>query len=230
MKKNKIVSYYAVVIVMLFILSFSISIPLIFRGFYYLELNWLDIPSTSGFSYETCKIAFDEMMDYCMGLTSTFSTGSLAFSQEGMSHFTDCRTLFILDLVLLAFSTISLIVLLVLKRKKLIDFIYFNNHSVFYNGAICLLCLFVCIAFVAAMDFDKAFEVFHMIFFPGKDNWIFDWRKDQIINILPEEFFMHCGILIVSVLFIITLTIIIIEKVKTKKLIDKNDKETVGLS
>ncbi|MBQ1385985.1 MAG: DUF1461 domain-containing protein, partial [Erysipelotrichales bacterium] len=45
------------------------------------------------------------------------------------------------------------------------------------------------------------FVVFHTIFFPGKTNWIFDWNDDQIIRILPEEFFRNAGILIVALLF-----------------------------
>ena len=29
----------------------------------------------------------------------------------------------------------------------------------------------------AATNFDRAFTVFHSLFFPGKDNWIFDLRR-----------------------------------------------------
>ena len=49
--------------------------------------------------------------------------------------------------------------------------------------------------------FDKAFEVFHKIFFPQKQNWILNPKTDEIINVLPQKFFMNCAILIgVSIL------------------------------
>jgi integral membrane protein (TIGR01906 family) len=62
---------------------------------------------------------------------------------------------------------------------------------------------FLIIAGLAAMDFDRAFVTFHHLFFPGKSNWIFDPRVDEIINVLPEVFFMNCAILIVVIMFVL---------------------------
>ena len=42
--------------------------------------------------------------------------------------------------------------------------------------------------------------VFHTLFFPGKTNWIFDWRTDPIILFLPEAFFRNCALLILLLL------------------------------
>ena len=56
------------------------------------------------------------------------------------------------------------------------------------------------VAGLAALDFDRAFVVFHAIFFPGKDNWIFDPAADQIILVMPEVFFRNCALLIGGVL------------------------------
>ena len=42
--------------------------------------------------------------------------------------------------------------------------------------------------------------VFHAIFFPGKDNWIFDPAADQIILVMPEVLFRNCALLIGGVL------------------------------
>ena len=53
---------------------------------------------------------------------------------------------------------------------------------------------------LAELDFGRAFVLFHALFFPGKDNWLFDPRVDQIINILPQEFFRSCAILILALL------------------------------
>ena len=59
---------------------------------------------------------------------------------------------------------------------------------------------FLLVGGLAALDFDRAFVVFHALFFPGKDNWLFDPQVDQIINILPQEFFRSCAILILALL------------------------------
>ena len=56
---------------------------------------------------------------------------------------------------------------------------------------------------LAALDFDRAFTVFHTIFFPGKDNWLFDPMTDPVILILPEAFFRSCAILILAAVFVV---------------------------
>ena len=61
---------------------------------------------------------------------------------------------------------------------------------------------FLMVGGLAALDFDKAFVVFHALFFPGKDNWLFDPRTDEIITILPQEFFMNCALLILAILIV----------------------------
>ena len=59
-----------------------------------------------------------------------------------------------------------------------------------------LAAAFAVIGVLAALDFERAFVVFHSVFFPGKTNWVFDWYADPIIRVLPQEFFMDCAILI----------------------------------
>ena len=74
-----------------------------------------------------------------------------------------------------------------------------GRGSAFWAGA-GLGGLFLLVGGLAALDFDRAFVVFHSLFFPGKTNWLFDPRTDEIINILPEVFFRNCAILILAVL------------------------------
>ena len=60
--------------------------------------------------------------------------------------------------------------------------------------------VFLTVGGLAALDFDRAFTIFHALFFPGKDNWIFDWRTDPIILFLPQAFFRNCALLILALL------------------------------
>ena len=70
---------------------------------------------------------------------------------------------------------------------------------------------------LAAIDFDRAFTIFHTIFFPGKDNWLFDPAEDQIIKILPQTFFMNCAILILSILLLGCLALILWDVLSRRK-------------
>ena len=76
--------------------------------------------------------------------------------------------------------------------------------------------VFLLIAALAALDFDRAFVVFHALFFPGKDNWLFDPAQDQIINILPEAFFRDCAILILGILVLGCAALIALDLARTK--------------
>lgn len=49
------------------------------------------------------------------------------------------------------------------------------------------------------IDFDSSFVVFHEILFDN-DYWIFDPVLDPVINILPAEFFMNSGLMILGLI------------------------------
>lgn len=51
--------------------------------------------------------------------------------------------------------------------------------------------------------------MFHSIFFPGKDNWLFDPVTDPVILILPEAFFRNCAIAIVTVLLTVCIMLVV---------------------
>ena len=203
--------------VMVGILKLSIAIVILCRPFYYLHIKMLNLPEETGYTTQEIKTAYNEMLDYCIGVDDNFSTGILAYSEEGKDHFTDCRKLFILDFDLLIFSIIAISFGFAIKKIAQVEPYRFNNHSFWYYGATCLLIIFIVIALVGCIDFDKTFVIFHMLFFPGKTNWYFDPRYDQIINILPEAYFANCALAIVLIMFAICLFIIFKEKKSLKK-------------
>ena len=89
----------------------------------------------------------------------------------------------------------AIILLLVGRLTKRRSAKLLGRGPAFWAGA-GLGAVFLVIGGLAALDFNRAFTVFHTIFFPGKDNWIFDAATDQVILILPEAFFRNCAILI----------------------------------
>ena len=76
-----------------------------------------------------------------------------------------------------------------------------GRGSAFWAGSL-LAAAVILLAALTALNFNAAFVFFHHLFFPGKDNWLFDPATDQIILILPELFFRNCAIAIAALLLI----------------------------
>ena len=112
----KAIRILLVIFIILFVVSGAISLPLFFRSFYYAQIDCLGIPESTGYTVEESKEAFDEMMDYCMGKTDEFGTGKLKWSDEGKSHFDDCKKLFTLDKVLLVVSAFGIAACVAIMR------------------------------------------------------------------------------------------------------------------
>lgn len=200
MKPSKLLSLFTGVFTALLVLSASIAVPLLCRPFYYAHIQALDLDGYTGLSVEQIREAFDQVMDYCLGLRPDFAAGVLPFSESGASHFADVRGLFLLDLWAAGLSLAALVVLFVLSRKRKLTPAPLLGHGPGFWAAMGLGGLFLIVGGLAATNFERAFVVFHSIFFPGKTNWLFDWRTDPIILLLPEDFFRNCAILILALL------------------------------
>ena len=201
-KNSKLFTAALILLVALFVLTASIAVPILFRPFYYWQIGPLNLEAQTGMTRAEITQAYNEMIRYCTGLSSTFSTGVLPWSEVGYTHFTDVRGLFLLDLWVMGITGILLVIwLLIRKRMSLQPHRPFGRSPLFWTGS-GLLTVFVLISGLAALDFSKAFVIFHSIFFPGKTNWLFDPRQDAIITILPEVFFRNCAICIVAVLML----------------------------
>ncbi|MDE6280194.1 MAG: TIGR01906 family membrane protein, partial [Oscillospiraceae bacterium] len=183
---------------------------------YSAHIGPLALEERTGLTQDEIKTAYGEMLDYCLGQRDHFSTGVLKWSDSGRSHFTDVRGLFLLDLNALAcaLGTRGALALLIwrgrMKPARLL-----GRGPAFWAGA-GLGIVFLIVAALAALDFERAFVIFHALFFPGKDNWLFDPTQDQIINILPEAFFRDCAILILAILVLGCAALIIFDLRHTK--------------
>ena len=200
--KSKLLSIFQSVCTALCVLTGSIAVPLLVRPFHALHIGPLGLEEASGLTRQQIRQAYNQMMDYCLGLRSDFAVGVLPFSESGASHFADVRFLFLLDLAVLIVSAALLLLLWFYCRYKAVELHRFGGHGPAFWGCVGLGGAFALIGGLAALDFDRAFTLFHAIFFPGKDNWIFYPKADPVILILPQEFFRNCAILILAVLLI----------------------------
>ena len=201
MKTSKILSVLLSVLTALVVLTGSIAVPLLCRSFYYAHIGPMHLENY-GLTEREIKTAYDEMMDFCLGKREDFSAGVLAFSRSGADHFADVRGLFLLDLRVLKLSVVGLGFLLGWCLMGKVRPYRFLSRGPGFWAATGLGASFLIVGRLAALDFDRAFVIFHSIFFPGKDNWIFDWQTDPIILFLPQDFFRNCAILILALLLV----------------------------
>lgn len=199
MKTSKPLCALMAVLAAITLFAAAVAAPILCRPFYYAHIGPMELEARTGLTRDEIKTAFNEMLDYCLG-ADQFSTGVLRWSESGKAHFTDVRALFLLDLRGLAVSAGLLAAVLLFARKTgRAPARPLGRGPAFWAGA-GLGGVFLLTGALAALDFDRAFVVFHALFFPGKDNWLFNPATDQIINILPQEFFRNCAILILALL------------------------------
>ena len=207
-------SVLCLISVFLFLLTAAIGLPIYIRPFYYAHIEAFDLARVSGYSEAEIREAYDEVLDYLTLPGREFSTGVMPHSADGRDHFVDCKGLF--DLNASAFLGSGLVLaVLFLMRKKWGPY-RIGRHSAPFWAAVLSVTAPVMIGGLAALDFDRAFVIFHSIFFPGKTNWVFDWYQDPIIRVLPQEFFMDCAILIGGGLITMAVGILVWESRKKK--------------
>ena len=199
MKTSKPLSLLLSLLLALAVVSGSVAVPLLCRPFYYAHIGPMALEGY-GLGREEIIRAYDEMMDFCLGRREDFSAGVLAFSPSGADHFADVRGLFLLDLWVLGLSLAGLAGLAVYGWRRRVRPRRLLGRGPGFWAALGLGALFLTVGGLAALDFDRAFTIFHTLFFPGKDNWIFDWRADPIILFLPQAFFRNCALLILALL------------------------------
>lgn len=204
---KKIWSYLSIPATALAVLTGSIAWVVLLRPFYYVQIGPSGVCQASGLTAAQARAAYSDVMDYCLGLRPDFAAGVLPFSAEGASHFADVRVLFILDLAVLAVTLLFLLGLWIACRRRTALPRLAGRTPGFWaacglGGGILI------VAVLAATDFDRAFTIFHGVFFPGKENWLFDPATDPVILLLPEEFFRNCAIAIAASLLLVCLVLV----------------------
>lgn len=192
--KKRLLSLLCAVCVFLFLLTAAIGLPIYVRPFYYAHIGACDLEERSGYSEAEIREAYDEVLDYLTLPGREFGTGVMPCSEAAADHFADCKGLFDLNGGMLIGSACVLLLLFIMRRKW--GPYRIGKRSAAFWAAVLSVTAPIIIGGLAAIDFDRAFVIFHSIFFPGKSNWLFNWYDDQIIRVLPQEFFRNCAILI----------------------------------
>lgn len=190
MKKFKGTDLLIGVIFTLLFISIGVIATVNFRLLYYLDIKFLNIPESSGYSVETIIENYDALIDY----NSPFYKGKLEFpslpsSEEGIIHFEEVKQIFMGFYYIFAITFILALIIILYKARK-------KDSSYLLISSITVLVLPALLVLASAINFDTAFVIFHKIFFRN-DYWLFDPLTDPVITILPETFFLHAMLMIV---------------------------------
>ena len=176
-------------ILTLAIIGISVVGTLAFRPLYYRDMKALEIAEYSGYPEAEIRENYDALIDYNMAWRDgDLSFPTLPMSENGKTHFEEVKEIFDIFKYLAVFGSILGVAGIVFMAMKK-EYRYLKMTAVVSCG------LPVVLGILVALFWDKVFVIFHELFF-NNDYWIFDYRTDPIILLLPDEFFMHCAFLI----------------------------------
>ncbi|MGY6171834.1 TIGR01906 family membrane protein [Candidatus Mycoplasma pogonae] len=194
------------------------------RWFYYWQVDYLDIPATSGFKRPEIIQNYNILIDYL----DYFKNGDLTqstfkISETAKIHFEEVKNIMsiigittIISLILVLFLTI---ICFIFKIK------YYWIWNISYFGFI-----LVVIGIIVFADFGNLFEKLHKIFF-GNNYWIFDPNTDDYIKILPWKFFRNSLLFILAFWltgqFLVTIIGWKINRIRFKKLQHKKQQKMI---
>lgn len=180
------------------IICFAVIVTVFFKQLYYFDIDYLNIAKYTGLSKDVIKENYDILIQY----QSIFFQGDLnmpdfVMSTTGRIHFEEVKRMF--EVIQMTFAVTAVISgLMIYTNLKQKEYRFLQLTSLFSVGIPTI------IGFFAALDFDRAFVIFHNIVFRN-NYWIFDYTTDPVITILPESFFMHCFMMIIFIVIFISI-------------------------
>ncbi len=178
----------------LLLFSAAVVITLNFRPLYYADMKKYNLSERFGYPEEEIRANYDAMVEY----NNVFYKGELNFptlpmSESARVHFREVRDIFVvIEAVLLPIGAVGSIIGILLCRRDR------------KKGYLCLTGVFsigipAVLGGLIAANWDTFFTKFHEIFF-NNDYWIFNSVTDPIIDLLPDEFFLHCCVMILAII------------------------------
>lgn len=182
----------------IFIISGSVILGLKCKSLYYYDVKKLNISAMSGFSEEEIKLNYDYLIDYNLNKkVEEFDLPTIEYSKQGKIHFEEVRNIFqVIKKVFYLTGIISVLGIVLSIKNKNIKFL--NTTSMM------TILLPIITAIPLVINFNYFFIKFHEAVF-SNDYWIFDPNIDPVINMLPQDVFLHIGILILAIILMISI-------------------------
>ena len=218
-----ILGYAAALSLLVLIVSQSIIFPTFFLPFFRHQYASQEIADYIGMSDEDLMYVTVELLDYMRarrddldGIRATVEgVEQEFFSERDKAHMIDVRVLY--DQLFLVrnvsfFALLAMIFLLALFRYPVKHLLARCSREVMAG----FLIIAAIVAVIIVMDFDRAFEVFHLIFFDN-DLWILFPPRDRLVMMVPLQFFINISIFIGSLLAGATVFIIAVSTIYLRR-------------
>lgn len=186
--KRAVLGLLVAVVVLLFSTALGLAVIHITNFPYAIDVDLLNISENAGYSREEVLLNYNAVIEYLSPFSSKeFALPTLKYTDQGSYHFAECKTMFH-NVYLLGLAAAVMLVFLIILRVV-------SKRTLRMSGAV-TLAIPAIFGVSLLTNFDWTFTFFHSVFFAGT-SWIFDPNLDEIIRILPSEFFMHCAFFIV---------------------------------
>jgi integral membrane protein (TIGR01906 family) len=150
------------------------------------------------------------------------------YNQREIDHMVDVRVLYLKVLqirdVLLMFGLVNIFALFAFRKKKVVEELNFGLIwvSVGFGTMILLLGSF------AIINFDAFWTAFHKVFFTN-DLWLLDPYTDNLINMVPQEFFIDLIVMILIHFSLSLMSIFVLLKAEKAKGITQNSLKVIAV-
>ncbi|MBY2475626.1 TIGR01906 family membrane protein [Clostridioides difficile] len=203
MKKflNILFSICISVVIIVGVINFTVG----FKQLYYFDIDYLNISELSGLTKDDIKLNYDYLIDYNLNKNvSEFKLPTLKSSPEGKIHFEEVRNIFQnINKLAKVLMIVSLVGIILNAKNK--------NIKILKTTSITLIIMPLLLAIPVLLNFEKSFIIFHKLLFRN-DYWIFSPDLDPVINMLPEEFFFHAGVMILMLILLVSILLLIMYK------------------
>ena len=192
--KNSLAICNALSIVTIFLVT-AIYLPTFNMNFYKTEYAKYSIPQRIGVSEIQLMEVTKRLTDYMLGraddIAITAEVNGVTrefFDERDKAHMIDVKGLFDLARIIFVIALCMVIFTYVMLRNDMLLLCRVSQWSF-----LSFFALFTAIVGIIALDFNRAFIWFHLIFF-NNDLWILDPTVSLLINIVPQEFFVDISI------------------------------------
>ena len=218
-----VMGYLAALCLLVLIVCQSIIFPTFFMPFFRQQYASQEIAEYIGMSDEELIYVTIELLDYMRarrdnldGIRATIDgVEQEFFSERDKAHMIDVRVLYDRLFVVrnVAFWALLALIGLMAITKSPIRYLLARCSREVMAG---FLMLSAITAAIIAIDFSRAFEVFHLIFFDN-DLWILFPPRDRLVMMVPIQFFINISIFIGSLLAAAPLIIIVLATIYLRR-------------
>ncbi|MCL2501474.1 MAG: TIGR01906 family membrane protein [Defluviitaleaceae bacterium] len=227
-----VLGYTAALLLLALILCQSIIIPTFFMPFFHRQYTRLEVAQNMQMDFDELIHVTEELLDYMrgrrdnlQGIRATVAGEERGPAEEGLREFFDCREeiihmedvrvlydrLYVVRNV--AFWGLSAIILAMVLLKYRVPYLLARCSREVMAG---FLGLGLILVGAVSLNFDRAFEIFHLILFDN-DYWLLNPRQSLLINMVPIEFFMDIAVFIGALMALVPIIIIVVASLMLRR-------------